>query len=686
MRQQRDITGSESNRHLLQFMLVVAILATGATAFAGSASSMTRWNWKSLDTLCATVKSCIGESKVDPPTATSRVRDYCALASIDPTDGKSTAWSTATIPSADDLAAAGACKPPAPPTTGPPPAMAPAPATAATPTQRAISRTSNRSLSDQAGVASTALLDDFTAVGSDSSSVGPTGLNQSAILWGATDFLLQRAGDEANLWFVGHFVADVCHATFDGDLTGATFFPKSCAVLDTLAGASVTRFPAALVALRSAMRDDLYFTPYAVLAYDAREKQKPGEGRDGLFTTALLSFVGASVLEGNSDLDAILMLSNATAVLQAPPAKAGDTPKEQLSCTATPVSTAVYRAAMFLGAFYMSGALRYPSGANGLRSALLAYQLNIEQLKVAVAWPSCTEDTAFDFDPNAFLQVGAILKAAIPSLQSSAAKIKAVAKSGTSDKLAVLGSLVSGSLTLLHDLSAPLRSDDKTIDDRVTKLAPRLNNLAQGNLLSASEILTVFLGASAEDWLPPDYTRLINLAADVVVAQDPQSVQNALAQYAAPASAYKTKHAKGHLYAELNGYVAAGGGFEWIKDPSRFSFDQRSLAGGPALPIGVELGVSTRGGSFGLLLQAVDLGALATYRFKQTDTSQSPQVGFAQVLSPGAYLAWGVPKAPLSILAGADLVPHLRTVGAASSPEDVLRFSLRIGFDVPIFP
>ncbi|HSZ83002.1 MAG TPA: hypothetical protein VLA14_12005, partial [Polyangia bacterium] len=66
--------------------------------------------------------------------------------------------------------------------------------------------------------------------------------------------------------------------------------------------------------------------------------------------------------------------------------------------------------------------------------------------------------------------------------------------------------------------------------------------------------------------------------------------------------------------------------------------------------------------------------------------NQAPDVGFTQVLAPGAYLAWGIPTTPLSILAGADLVPHLRTVGGTTDSRDVLRTSIRIGFDVPIFP
>src|SRR5580658_166886 len=98
------------------------------------------------------------------------------------------------------------------------------------------------------------------------------------------------------------------------------------------------------------------------------------------------------------------------------------------------------------------------------------------------------------------------------------------------------------------------------------------------------------------------------MSADVMVAQNPQAVQSALSNYAAPATAYKTKHAKGHAYVELNGYVALGGSYEWVKNPNSYSFSDGSWAAGPALPIGVELGFSTSGGSLSLLLQAIDLG------------------------------------------------------------------------------
>jgi hypothetical protein len=99
-------------------------------------------------------------------------------------------------------------------------------------------------------------------------------------------------------------------------------------------------------------------------------------------------------------------------------------------------------------------------------------------------------------------------------------------------------------------------------------------------------------------------------------------------------------------------------------------------------------------GVFGVFLQAVDLGALASWRFSdeaKDDVESEPELGFAQVFAPGVFPVLHVAGSPLTIGLGWSLTPGLRSgsdeEGEESPPRfDASRFGLFLAFDVPLFP
>jgi hypothetical protein len=104
------------------------------------------------------------------------------------------------------------------------------------------------------------------------------------------------------------------------------------------------------------------------------------------------------------------------------------------------------------------------------------------------------------------------------------------------------------------------------------------------------------------------------------------------------------------------------------------SFGQERLRGSNpkfyqaiATPIGLSFNVGLKkAGSLSILASAIDLGALTAYRFQDSTASVFPELRFENVLAPGGYLVYSLPKWPISIGFGGQLGPHLRSVTAAN--------------------
>jgi len=70
--------------------------------------------------------------------------------------------------------------------------------------------------------------------------------------------------------------------------------------------------------------------------------------------------------------------------------------------------------------------------------------------------------------------------------------------------------------------------------------------------------------------------------------------------------------------------------------------------------------------------------------------ASAPNVGFKQVIAPGAFVMLGLRGIPLSVGAGTSAVPTLRTVtlatGGAQQRYAFRPIDVRIAVDIPLFP
>jgi len=170
----------------------------------------------------------------------------------------------------------------------------------------------------------------------------------------------------------------------------------------------------------------------------------------------------------------------------------------------------------------------------------------------------------------------------------------------------------------------------------------------------------------------------------IAQAENADDAAQVLESFAAPVGSYRTKRRGERAYIFLNGCLGVGGSREKVNGTT-------SGVLGVAAPVGIEIGVPVDGWSVGLLAQVLDLGTLASYRLSDGgNVEQEPEVGFAQVFSPGAYFLVGVRDFPLTLGVGFNVAPRLRTINEGNpnteSTENALRLPMFFfAVDIPIF-
>lgn len=171
--------------------------------------------------------------------------------------------------------------------------------------------------------------------------------------------------------------------------------------------------------------------------------------------------------------------------------------------------------------------------------------------------------------------------------------------------------------------------------------------------------------------------------ATAVQAKTADEVSNAIAAFALPpgGSAIK-KYSKFSI--ALNAYVGLSAGQEILAGVGAKPFYAVST------PIGVTFNWGFKNyGSIGILASVMDIGALTAFRFQDgnNDVNDFPDVKFENVLAPGGYLVYGIPKYPIAIGIGAQLGPNLKTVTNSSlglSTTSGWRWGAFIAVDIPM--
>ncbi|MEM7152807.1 MAG: hypothetical protein AAF799_08190 [Myxococcota bacterium] len=162
----------------------------------------------------------------------------------------------------------------------------------------------------------------------------------------------------------------------------------------------------------------------------------------------------------------------------------------------------------------------------------------------------------------------------------------------------------------------------------------------------------------------------------------------------------------------INAYAGARGGGDILVDSQVDNIAAGQF--GLFAPMGLEMAWGLgRSSSVGLFVSVIDVGALADFRFgdanvddtpaddttmgdgpdNQTDAEvdTQPQIGLRQVVSPGLYLMFGIPKTPFTLGFGGAFSPRLRSVtlnpndeNATTEQESVFTLSGVFAVDIPV--
>jgi hypothetical protein len=305
--------------------------------------------------------------------------------------------------------------------------------------------------------------------------------------------------------------------------------------------------------------------------------------------------------------------------------------------------------------------------------------------------------------------VSAKVGSAVVTIMSGLGQIesKALAARNANAKPAAIGAYATALAQLLVSLTSGLGqhlTGNSMSLEGINKALQAWPMLLQASLdkdyLTAVLQLYTILHAVQGDETPKWVGRYLPALAELAQAKDANQAKGVLEAIAAPVGSYRAKRGTGNRLTSINGYVGAQAGWEWLGGGNVPR--ARSFQAGVFAPVGLEtswgFGDSS---SLGVLLSVLDLGAVVSFRTASdtkvqgsgsstTTVDQKPEIGLAQVFSPGIYGLWGIGGTPLVFGVGGALTPELRTVNLQATGTTEKATAFRVGaflaIDITILP
>ncbi len=514
---------------------------------------------------------------------------------------------------------------------------------------------------------------------------------QSTVLWGVTDLVVSRAEQQAQIYFLQQFSARFCDQH-------KGLLPASCGILN---GTTLPNFRPGLGMLRQAVRQDMEALPAALLRTGIRNGTIPAAHWDAANVAASGALYTVDVLRGTDPTRALRRMADSILL-------------KRLDGTDAPVSKLLGQfAALQAGLLDPSGNLLSPlpdtmPAERQVQRLLLAFALNQPRV-----WQR------LEFAPARLAQISQELHGTVAqyrTLKDSVVRLqRTLADTAAALRAARQTYMVSTSQLADVVLDAAARAGVAQAAELRAAVAPLRSigvALVNGDYTTAA--LSTFqlaerYGDSEKATLPVGEMRVFSFVADLAQAENPEAVGAALTRFAGSGADFRSKRGTTAVRFSANAYLGLyGGGLGaqgrmWGEELD----DGRSAAfAGAYLPLGVEVTFGWEpwliGGRFGLFLQAVDLGTLASLRLGGDDDDPpadttatppdsvqgAPEVGFAQVFSPGVGVVYNIPGRPWTIGYVYSYSPRLRTLGDQDEERtsDVVRGGLFIAFDIPLFP
>ena len=183
-----------------------------------------------------------------------------------------------------------------------------------------------------------------------------------------------------------------------------------------------------------------------------------------------------------------------------------------------------------------------------------------------------------------------------------------------------------------------------------------------------------------------------SFSAGIVSAKTSQDVNKVIKNYVSSPTTFTEKREAGFKI-NIGAMPGIKYDFETTTLLKKDKKDSISVTGqniGLSLPVGIDFTLfSCSKVSYGLFVQAIDLGAMLNYRLTSNANTLPDSVGFKSVLSPGISLSLGLPNTPLTIQLGYHWGPVLRNITdgktVLASNTNTGSVHIRIAYDIPLF-
>jgi hypothetical protein len=168
--------------------------------------------------------------------------------------------------------------------------------------------------------------------------------------------------------------------------------------------------------------------------------------------------------------------------------------------------------------------------------------------------------------------------------------------------------------------------------------------------------------------------------ATIAQAKSSDDIEVAIEAIALPSGSARVKR-ESKFNVSLNAYC----GFFAGQNTTDFS-STHDYSGGITAPIGIAASWGIKHNSLTAFVSIVDFGAFTTFRFTN-DTATLAKIKWNDLISPGVFISWGIPKCPISINAGCQLTPLLASMNASTNSFEarMFRFTLGVCVDIPIW-
>lgn len=219
----------------------------------------------------------------------------------------------------------------------------------------------------------------------------------------------------------------------------------------------------------------------------------------------------------------------------------------------------------------------------------------------------------------------------------------------------------------------------REVDDNINK--EKYFAALMNSLYAYEDICSIYLSADSSFETSKNFFSTVKIVGEITSADSDEEIANILNRYIfSSIDSYSKKEIPFSI--NINSYL----GYYYGKEAEKVT-NQWTQNRGVIAPIGMEFSFGLKNwGSLGIYVPLLDIGAIMDFKLNNDSTETVPDIKFENIISPGIYLVYGVPKIPFSLGGGIQYSPQLGkfTLDGKTIEPRKLRWNLFIAFDLPL--